>query len=163
MSKAQGYAYRATCNAAIITLHLFLIIRAHMGSNSYHASTTVSSAVKITGCSIKQTFVPQIELLWKTLFRDTAVKCVELLLYALPVLCVHLTQEWITLTICYDREGNRESKMMWQNIKICFECVKINEQYLLMLFLLLLLPSKIMPYFLAHGNSMMLIVFCFFF
>lgn len=75
--ESQGYTHGGTCNAAMIAQHLFLIIRAHLRSNSYCANTAMSSTVNVTGSPIKQTFVLQIE----KRCHDTAVNCIEILLY----------------------------------------------------------------------------------
>lgn len=77
-----------------------------------------------------------------------------------PVLCVHLTQEWIPLTICSDRGRNRESKRMWLNINHVLSVWKqMNNSWC---FLVRDTQSQRWRerYFLSHENSVMLIV-CF--
>lgn len=66
MRKSQGYTYNGTCNEAVNTRHVFLIIRADFVSNSYLDNTTMSKTVNITG-----TFVIQIELFCKNNFCTT--------------------------------------------------------------------------------------------
>lgn len=52
-----------------------------------------------------------------------------------PVLCAHLIQDWILLTICFKRDRQREKNRDATECT-CFECVNIKERYPLMLYLL---------------------------
>lgn len=77
----------------------------------------------------------RVEHFWKRLLCNTVLKRNELLLYMVPVLCAHLIQDWILLTICFKRDRQREKNRDATECT-CFECVNIKEWYPLMLYLL---------------------------
>lgn len=69
-----------------------------------------------------------------------------------PALCVHLTQERIHLTIIYERENKRCEMRIEQIVKLVWVWKQIDSLCCCQS------RSQIMPYFLSHNNSTMLIV-----